>query len=289
MVRGQLQEPLSPSEVGVVIVTHNSENSIDSTLASISTQSYPPKQVVLVDSGSDSSQYLKKYDHQGALEMCFMPNIGFSSANNLGYLSLDASLEYVLFLNPDVIMPSDLIEKLIAWMSTPGREKIGACTPILLGWDLDKEKPTGLVDSTGIYTNWYGRWFDRGRGASAKHHPFKEMSFPDALCGAFMFCRRSALESVKLSSNQIFDERFFCYKEDIELSLRLKKKGWTLAYLPEFTAYHARGWNRDRSQVPHALKLMSANNELKIHLKTRNPIKIFYSYLKRFAVKYFNV
>ena len=289
MDRGQLQEPREKPEVGVVIVTHNSGNSISQTLSALNQQTYTPSQVVLVDSGSFSTHYLKEHDHQGTLEMCFMPNIGFSAANNLGYSSLFPSTEFVLFLNPDVILPPDLLEKIVQWMSEPGRENVGACSPLLLGWDLEKEKSTGLIDSAGIATTWYGHWYDRGRGVSAKYHPFKKVDFPDALCGAFMFCRKSALESIKIPKSQIFDERFFCYKEDIDLSLRLKKKGWQLCYLPDLIAFHARGWHPHRKKVPKELRLMSAANEFTLHSKTGNPVKMTYSFLKWVGVRFFDL
>lgn len=289
MDRRELLEPLKKSEVGVVIVTHNSEASINPTLAALNQQTYPPFQVVLVDSGSSTTHYLKEHSHQGSLEICLMPNIGFSSANNMGISSLDAVIDYVLILNPDVILPDNFIEKALEWMAVDGRTNVGAITGPLWGWDLDKEKPTGLLDSTGIFTTWYGKWYDRGKGLSAKYNPFKKMETLPAICGALMFCRREALISVKLKGSQVFDEEFFCYKEDIDLSLRLRKKGWTLYYVPELIAYHARGWQQDRQKIPKDLREMSALNELKLHLKGYNPIKIFYSTLKWVGVSLFNL
>lgn len=275
--------------VGVVIVTHDSSSSLDQTLMALNNQSLPATQVVLVDSGSPDTAYLKKHNREGALELCFMPNIGFSAGNNLGYDSLGPDLSYVLFLNPDVILPPDFIEKAVDWISQEGREKVGALSGPLLGWDLLKEKPTGLIDSTGIFTTWYGKWYDRARGASVRSKPLKQMERVPALCGALMFCRRSALESVKLGSYQVFDEAFFCYKEDIDLSLRLRKKGWSLCIVPELFAYHARGWNLKRKLMPRSLRLMSAQNELKIHLKQFNPIKIAYSFFKCLGVVFFDL
>lgn len=281
----ELSQPVEvPPKVGVVIVTHDSASSISQTLFALNRQTFAASQIVLVDSGSSDTSYLKQHNREGLLELCFMPNIGFSAANNLGYSSLDPSLEYVLFLNPDTILPEDFLEKAVRWMEIEGRESVGAVSGPLLGWDLKKEAPTGLIDSTGIFSTWYGKWYDRGRGASVKQKPFTRMEEVPALCGALIFARRKALESIKIGKYQLFDEQFFCYKEDIDLSLRLRAKGWRLIVVPDFPAYHARGWSPNRKAVPRARRLMSAENELKLHLKGYNPIKIVYSFLKYMGV-----
>lgn len=286
MDRSELSDPVS---VGVILVSHNSEKSLSQTLAALNQQTQSADQIILVDSGSSDTHYLKLHDREGILELCFMPNIGFSAANNLGYASLDKEISYVLFLNPDVILPKNFLASAVAWMQTPGRESVGAISGPLYGWDLDHEKPTGFIDSTGIFSTWYGRWYDRAKGYPARHNPFDKLELVPALCGALMFCRKSALESVKIPPSQVFDETFFCYKEDIDLSLRLRKKGWTLCYLPNLIAYHARGWNTRRSRIPHASRVMSAENELKLHRKGYNLFKIVYSTLKVWGVKWFDL
>lgn len=293
MDRDELSKPIKEQthskKVGVVIVTHNSEKTIDQTLFALNNQSYPVEYIFLVDSGSADTKYLKVHDHVGTLEMCMMPNIGFSAANNLGYNSLTKDLEYVIFLNPDLILPDDFVKKAVAWMEEPEHKKVGAISGILLGWDVEKERATGLIDSTGIFSTWYGKWFDRARGTSYKRTPYTKEEAVPALCGALMFCRKKALESVKMGRFQIFDETFFCYKEDIDLSLRLTKKGWKLYYLPTLVGYHVRGWNPNRKLAPRKLRLMSAQNELKLHLKSFNPIKILYSASKLIGVQVFDL
>lgn len=278
-------------EIAVIVVTHNSAASIDQTLESLAEQSVKPGRVVLIDSGSSSTEYLKKYlsFKTLSLELCFMPNIGFSAANNLGFNSLESRFKYVLFLNPDVILPPDFIQSALEWIEKPAHHKVGAFSGALWGWDLLKKQPTGRLDSTGIFTTFYGRWYDRGQGDSAKYSPYTKEESVDALCGALFFASREALESVKLSDGSLFEPTFFCYKEDIELSLRLRKKGWQLIFVPELIAYHARGWQKERSRVPRALRLLSAKNELKLHLKGGNPLKIAYSACKWVGVKVFNL
>lgn len=270
--------------VAVIIVTHNSENTFDQAITSLLAQTLPPFQILVIDSGSENTQYIKKYGHDGPIEMAFLSNVGFSVANNVGFQSLEQEIQYVLFMNPDVILETAFLEKAVQWMDVKGREKVGALTGLLLGYDFKEEKPTGYIDSTGIFSTWYGRWYDRGQGKRAKTSPYTQMEAVPAICGALFFGRKAALHEV-----HVFDETFFCYKEDIDLSCRLRKRGWQLVYLPTLIAYHARGWRKDRGRVPYELRLMSARNELKLHMRLKNPIKILYSLMKWIGVRVFNI
>lgn len=264
--------------IGVIIVTHNSEKSIDQTLSALERQTLAPTEKIIVDSGSSETHYLRQYR---SLEICLMPNIGFSAANNLAVSALDPSIDYILFLNPDVILPDDFLEKAVHWMER--RAEVAALSGPLLGWNLEEARPTGRIDSTGIFTTWYGRWYDRGQGKAVRGHRYTQEEAVPALCGALLFCRKKALP------DPVFDEKFFCYKEDIDLSLRLRKAGWKLYYVPDLIAYHARGWSTSRQKMPRSSRLMSAQNELRLHLKGYNPIKIGYSFLKLIGVKLFDL
>lgn len=273
-----------PKKIGVVLVTHNSEATLEKTLLALSEQVFKPYETFLIDSGSADVQYIKKFSRKMGLEICLMPNIGFSAANNLGLMSLDKDIEYVLFLNPDVVMPETLLKELVDWLDL--NPDVGAVTPKLIRYDFNAGAPTDKLDSAGIASTWYGKWYDRGQGKSKDL--FDRQEEVEAICGAFFLARRQALMSVQLNRHEVFDESFFCYKEDIDLSLRLRNAGWKLVYLPQFKAYHGRGWKK-RGLISHPIKVMSAKNELKLHLKMKNPIRIAYSFLKLLGVKFFDL
>jgi len=93
-----------------------------------------------------------------------------------------------------------------------------------------------------------------------------------------MFCRRSALEEVTIRETEIFDSTFFMYKEDIDLSLRLRRRGWIVAYCAYLHCHHGRGWS-GREAMASFSKYLSARNELRLCL--RNHAKGFaYSIIK---------
>ena len=110
-------------------------------------------------------------------------------------------------------------------------------------------QPTNLIDSGGIKKTWYGRYYDFYQGKKAQD--FKKLynrEYESLICGAFMFCRKKAFIE-RMESSGIWDESFFIYKEDIELSLYTKSQGWRLMIFPEYSAFHCRGWNKSRSNV----------------------------------------
>lgn len=252
------------SRIAVIIVTHNSEAVIGRCVAALEKQAGPPVSVIVVDSGSRDQGYLRVFADRPRFEVLEAGNVGFSRANNLGYQHLAADVEYVVFLNPDVFLEPDAILEAVRVMD---RDPLAAClTGRLLGFIPGSGGPSGRLDSTGIFRKWYGRWYDRGQGEEDRGQ-YGECEYVPAACGAFMFCRKAALDQAGPATGQVFDADFFLYKEDIELSLRLRKKGWRIAYHPGVRAFHCRGWLTGRRRVPYKLRRMSARNEVVLYRK----------------------
>lgn len=274
----------------VVIVTHNSEKYIPHAMASLQSQTRKPDYIIIVDSASKDPSYLNAYAKHRHTHVEFAKtNLGFCRGNNVGYSLVPAECTYVLFLNPDAFLIPTFIEEAITFMEKKAHKKCAVMTGALLGFDVDLQQPTGVFDSTGIFSTWYGRWYDRDQGVLCTLRDYRKVEEVPAICGALMFCRKTALDSVKINEDEVFDNSFYMYKEDIDLSYRLKKAGWHLTLVPQLTAYHCRGWQKNRSKVPKRLRMLSAKNELRMHVRQKAPIKVLYSFLKLTAVSCFNV
>lgn len=285
------KEVCNTASCAIIIVTHNSLSYLEKCLAAISKQSYAPKQVLVVDSGSyDVSALLALTERFKVTIHLEKKNVGFCEGNNIGLSLVDPNTKYVLFLNPDVYLTSTFIEVACAHLDDPLAEDVGALSGLLLGYDHQLDRPTGLIDSTGIFQSWYGKWKDRGQGDSIqKAYDFYHRSeFVPALCGALMFCRLDALRQVEFSQNIVMDPSFYMYKEDIDLSLRLRQKGWKLLYVPDLIAYHCRGWNVNRKEMSYPVRVLSAKNEMTLHARHSYP-HYFYSAFKYYCVKLLNV
>lgn len=251
--------------VSVIIVTHNSASYLERCLQSLVMQSVKPTEIIVVDSGSDDISYLHTLNEKYSFRLKVESNIGFSRANNAGVSALVKRVEHILFLNPDVFLPVPFIQS--ALIFSQENPLVGIISGKLMGYNLKDDKPSGRIDSTGVQRKVYGRWVDRGQGEVdlGQYDSPKEMN---ALCGALLFCKQEALRSLQVP---VFDPNFFLYKEDIELCLRMRKKGWKLLYQPELTAYHCRGWQGERMSMSYFLRKTAAQSEILLYRKHPSP------------------
>lgn len=269
-------------KVSAIIVAHNSETVVPQCLEGLKVQEGVELEVIVVDSGSENKTYLRALQKEYDFKLSVQLNIGFSAANNKGYLQCCSESEIIVFLNPDTFLPDGYLRKAIDVLSR--HPSCAVVSGTLLGFDPARKRKTGLVDSTGVFRAWYGRWYDRDQGRELVNAKYRVMSGIPAVCGALMVCRREALEPYTPS---IFDPEFFMYKEDIELSVRLRKAGWTLIYDPGLVAYHCRGWNKDRAHMPHDIRLMASRNEIQLYKKHPSPY-ILWALFKYLLVKWFH-
>jgi GT2 family glycosyltransferase len=274
--------------VGVIIVTHNSERFMARNIGSLLEQTLPPAHLAIVDSGSHSRSYVyaagqQAGQHIPTIDVAIKDNLGFCACNNLGYRMLKEECECILFLNPDVFLSPDALALLAARLRSGDR--IGATSGLLVGYDIDKAVPTGLIDSAGIFRTWYGRWYDRFQGRRFEDVDLGPCREVPAITGALMLCRREALQDVMLPGDNVFTPEFFMYKEDIDLSLRLRRHGWRLVLDPHIRSFHCRGWQA-RATMPKRFRLMSAINEIRVCLKNRDP-RVLFSSAKYLYVKLF--
>lgn len=281
-------ENIAKSPCIVITVVYNSQKHLEKWFQAIHLQTTIPKQVILVDTGSKDKSYLDPY--RKFVTVVEAPaESGFCKGNNIGWQEIDPEIKYVLFLNPDAFLSPSFIDDAIAIMEEPANSKYGALTGLLHGYDIGSDMPTGLYDSTGIFRTSWGHWYDRDQGKGIETAALKNREAIPAICGACIFARRSALESVLIRGEEVFDNSFYMYKEDIDLSLRLRNRGWTLQLEPDLKAYHCRGWQADRQKMPKKMRLSSAKNELTLHVRQREAIPTLYSACKYLAVKYLNM
>ena len=224
--------------VGIVIVNWNSQAQLSECVASIDAHGDGfVFGTVVVDNGStDGSEQLPRTrDTQLLLAGC---NLGFARACNLGALRFDC--EYLLFLNPDARLLPETLARTIAYMNSPEAAAVGICGVRLIGEDGLTQAHTArfptaadfIAHSTGLsalFPRAFGTWHGGG------HDHETEMAV-DHVIGAYLFIRNTVFRQARG-----FDERFFVYLEDLDLSLRTRKLGWRTHYLATATAFHKGG------------------------------------------------
>ena len=192
-------------------------------------------------------------------------NIGFAKANNQALKM--ANGQYILFLNPDTILPEDCLEKSIDFIRSGNNE-------VALGIKMVDGSGNFLKESKRAFpspiTSFYklsglSKLFPRSPTFSKYHlgNLSKDQNQKvDILAGAFMMIPRTILDKTGG-----FDEQYFMYGEDIDLSYRIQKAGFTNYYFAGSTIVHFKGESTKKGSL--------------------NYVKMFYSAMSIFVKKHY--
>jgi GT2 family glycosyltransferase len=166
-------------------------------------------------------------------------NLGFAKACNQG-LKL-AKGKYILFLNPDTIVPEDCFSQCISFLEkTPQAGALGIRMLDGRGNFLKESRRSFPSPLTSLYKLFgLSRFFPRSRIFSRYHLGHlsaKENHEADVLAGAFMMIKREVLDKTGG-----FDEVFFMYGEDVDLSYRIQEAGYKNYYFAGSSIIHFKG------------------------------------------------
>jgi len=162
-------------------------------------------------------------------------NLGFGAGHNISIRKMIGKAKYYLVLNPDVYFDPGTLEKLFCFMEE--NKEVGLVMPKVLYPDgsmqyLCRLLPTpfdSFFRKVNISIPWINQRKSQYELRFADHD--KLMDVP-CLSGCFMFIRTKVLEKAGL-----FDERFFIYFEDVDLSRRINQEHRN-TYFPQATIYH---------------------------------------------------
>jgi GT2 family glycosyltransferase len=166
-------------------------------------------------------------------------NSGFGSGNNLvlrAALAGDRPPDFFLLINPDAALDPGALPALVDFMSTHPRVGLaGPRTRDQRGFGATAFRFPGILNSLdeglhfGPLTRLLGRW-------RLAPPPRTESHRTDWLSGGCLLIRRTVLEEVGL-----FDEGYFLYFEEVDLSLRAARAGWESWFVAGATALHEAG------------------------------------------------
>lgn len=209
----------------VVIPNWNGADRLRVCLDSLISQTQK-HEVIVVDNGSiDESVEIIEKNYPEVVLIRHSKNLGFTGGVNPGIkYAMEQKGQYVALLNNDAVAHKDWLKKLVDFLD--GNPKVGIATSKIC----DAEKTH--LDSTGdIYTIW-GLPYPRGRGEPYSDKYDKDILIFGASGGASLY-RIEMLEQIG-----IFDNDFFAYYEDIDISFRAQLAGWKVAYVPGAEVYH---------------------------------------------------
>lgn len=219
-------------ELSVVILNYNVSAFLELCLQSVMAATTQIKaEIIVVDNCStdDSCNMVRqKYPQVKLIEN--KENVGFSKGNNIGVKS--AKGEYVCILNPDTMVPEDVFEQLLNFSKQQENLGIVGCK---------------LIDGTGCFLSESKRQipttmvaFKKLLGWSKDYYTSylnpQDIGKADIMVGAFMLIKRYLY-------NQFhgFDEDYFMYGEDVDMSFRVKKAGFDNWYFGSVSVLHFKG------------------------------------------------
>jgi O-antigen biosynthesis protein len=229
-------------KVSVIIVNFNVKYFLEICLHSVFRAiSEITAEVIVIDnnSGDDSCRMVReKFPATVLIEN--KDNKGFSKANNQGVAV--ARGEYILFLNPDTVMPENFMTKSLAYMDA--HPEAGALGPRLIdgkGQFAPDSKKSFPSLSVAIYkTVGINKLFSKSPYFNkyyAVHIGERTTAPVDVLSGCCMLVRKAAMDA----AGGPFDEDYFMYCEDVDLSYRIEKAGYKNIYFPEVDLIHYKG------------------------------------------------
>jgi GT2 family glycosyltransferase len=212
-------------KVSIVVPNWNGAKDLPDCLDSLLEQTLTP-QIVVVDNGSaDNSLELLENKYPEVEVVALKKNHGFAGGVNVGIKkAIGSEADYIALLNNDATVDKKWIAALAEVLDK--NSAVGIVTSKILGATQD------FLDSTGeSYTTW-GLPYPRGRNEIETAKYDKDTLVFGASGGASLY-RVKMLEEIGL-----FDDKFFAYYEDVDLSFRAQLYGWKVAYEPKAEVYH---------------------------------------------------
>ncbi len=236
--------------VTVIIPNYNGRAFLEPCLEALGRQICREFELLVVDNGStdDSVEWLKE---RGIPAICLKENTGFSGAVNVGILQ--AKTPYVLLLNNDTEPEPEFVGELLR--SIRRSKKIFAVSSKMIQF-----YNRDLMDDAGDMYSVVGWAYQRGVGQSSAgyNRPCQVFS---ACAGAAIY-RRKVFETIGY-----FDEKHFCYLEDIDVCWRAKIFGYHNLYCPTAVVYHVGSGTSGSKYNEFKVKLAARNN---IYLNYKN-------------------
>ena len=237
-------------ELSVVIVSYRCGALLDECLTSLeANRADVDMEVEVVDNASGDDTVEVSRRHAWVTTTALDENIGFARANNV---AMDrARGRAVLVLNPDTVVPPGALRACLdeLWRDP----SVGLLSPRLIDREgrLDRRCHRGFPTlwSSFCYFTTLDRVFrgPRSRRYTMGHLPETEAADVEAVSGAFMLMPRDAMVVVGG-----FDEQFFMYAEDIDLSLRFIEHGYRVRYWPGVDVVHVGAGSNVAGQRPPA-------------------------------------
>jgi GT2 family glycosyltransferase len=228
--------------VSIIIVNYKTKDFTKDCVRSILAKTEGVEfEISVVDnaSGDGSAEELEE-EFPGIRVIKNRTNGGFAWANNMAMR--ESRTDYFFILNPDTILVNNAVKIFCEFMEQEGNRNIACCGGSLYDEQMSPQIAFGNFPSLAEVAfkvfrlkKIFRKYYTEKLRASSEHVG-ESVRTVDYVVGADMFIRKSVLDKIGL-----FDEDFFLYFEDTELSYRMARNGYTSVILPDAKIIHLAG------------------------------------------------
>ena len=213
--------------VNIFVLNWNGKKITLDCLHSLDKVTYSNVNIVLIDNGStDGSVNLIKKEFPNIEIIQLKENLGYSGGNNYGFKNVRILSEYSIFINNDTLVSTNFINPLIEPLKND--TSIIQTAPKIFYAD-----DPNLLWFAGGYINLFFGWI-RHRGIrKIDKGQYNNSTLIDYATGCCICMRTKDFKLFKM-----FDESFSMYGEDVDLSIRVRKAGGKIMYIPESNIWH---------------------------------------------------
>lgn len=246
--------------LSVIIVNYNVKYFLEQCLCSVQKAiAGIDAEIIVIDNNSQdgSVEYLQPL-FPPVIFLTNEKNLGFGKANNIALQQ--AKGKYILFLNPDTIVAEDCFTHCITFLENTVNAGAAGVRMIDGSGNFLPESKRSFPSPVSSFYKLIGlaslfpssKIFNRYALGNLDQHQLHEI---DVLAGAFMMIKKEVLEKVKG-----FDESFFMYGEDIDLSYRIQQAGYAIYYLGQITIIHFKGESVKKQNINYVRMFYNAMN-----------------------------
>jgi GT2 family glycosyltransferase len=234
--------------LSIIIVNYRSWSRLSTCLKSIAAQNMDDLEVIVVDNHSNDGQEQAFISRHPQVRFILQnTNAGFAQACNRG--AKEARGNWFLFLNPDTVLRPNTLEPLLDRVAIEPTWKLIGIRQLN-----DQGKDT---HPHGLFLKWWNVWAPvrslerliKGKQFSKHYVSTAPIAYPDWISGSFVLLRQIDFQDLGG-----WDERFWMYYEDMDLSKRAADMGWLRVMYNELVCTHSHGGS---SRINHQTKAIT--------------------------------
>ncbi|SCG86090.1 glycosyltransferase family 2 protein [Methanobacterium congolense] len=231
-------------KVSVIIPNYNGKNFLRNCLKTLKNQKCEFQVIIIDNASSDNSVNYIKNNYPEFNIITNDENLGFAAAVNQGISA--SKTDYVFLLNNDTELEENCISNLVRCIESD--ENIFAVSSKMIQFE-----NRDLMDDAGDAYTLLGWTKKLGNGRSPDLYNKKREVF-SACAGAALY-KRNLLNEIGY-----FDENFFAYLEDVDISYRARIHGYKSIYCPEAVVYHHGSGTSGSKHNAFKVKISARNN-----------------------------